>query len=167
MSVRPILRFPDPLLQRACAQVTAFDAGLAALADDLLDTMRAAPAIGIAGPHIGVLQRVAAVALPDAAPAVYVNPAVVWASAERARHEEGSISMPGVAETVERPARVRVAFQALDGAAHEVEAAGLLAVCLQHEIDQLDGLFWIRRLSPLRRDRVVKRFLRRPGAAPV
>ncbi len=161
MAVRGIVRFPDAVLQRACAPVTVFDVALAALAQDLLDTMRAAPGIGIAGPHIGVLQRVIALALPDAAPAVYVNPVVAWASAERARHEEGSISMPGVGDAVERPARVRVAFQDLDGNPHGLAADGLLSVCLQHEIDQLDGIFWTRRLSPLRRDRVMKRFLKR------
>lgn len=161
MSVRPIVRFPDPVLQRGCVPVEEFDHGLAALADDLLDTLRAAPGIGIAGPHIGVLRRVVVLELPGAAPTVYVNPAVAWTSAERGRHEEGSISMPGVGDLVERPARVRVAFQDLEGRGREVEADGLLSVCLQHEIDQLDGIFWIRRLSPLRRDRIVKRFLRR------
>ncbi len=161
MAVRSIVRFPDPLLQRACAPVMTFDAALAGLAQDLLDTMRAAPGIGIAGPHVGVLLRVIALALPETAPAVYVNPVVAWASAETARHEEGSISMPGVGDTVERPARVRVAFQDVEGNPHGIEADGLLAVCLQHEIDQLDGIFWTRRLSPLRRDRVMRRYLKR------
>jgi peptide deformylase len=89
---------------------------------------------------------------------IYVNPEVVWASTELARHQEGSVSMPGVAETVERPARVRVRYQDLSGADRLEEADGLLAVCLQHEIDQLDGIFWVQRLSKLKRDRLVKRF---------
>jgi peptide deformylase len=166
MSVRPIVRFPDPLLQRMCLPVAAFDAELAALGADLVDTMQAAPGIGIAGPHIGVLLRVAAIALPGTAASIHVNPVVTWTSEARVRHEEGSISMPGAVEVVERPARVRVAFRDLEGHGHEIEASGLLAVCLQHEIDQLDGIFWTRRLSPLRRDRVMKRFRQAPGRGP-
>jgi peptide deformylase len=89
---------------------------------------------------------------------VYVNPDVVWASPEKARHVEGSVSMPGVTDELERPARVRVRYQDLDGAPREVEAEGLLSVCLQHEIDQLDGIFWIDRLSRLKRERLIKRY---------
>ncbi|MFT0859956.1 peptide deformylase [Ancylobacter sp. G4_0304] len=159
MSVRPILRWPDPKLRLKAAPVTAFDAGLRALADDLLDTMRAAPGIGITGPHIGEMVRVVVLELSEASGVrVYVNPVVDWASAELARHPEGSVSMPGVTEEVERPAKVRIAYQDLDGAARVEEADGLLAVCHQHEIDQLDGIFWLHRLSRLKRERVIKRF---------
>jgi peptide deformylase len=83
---------------------------------------------------------------------------IEWASADLARAEEGSVSMPGVVETVERPARVRVGYRDLSGAARSEEADGLLAVCLQHEIDQLDGIFWIQRLSRLKRERVARQF---------
>lgn len=161
MAVRPILRFPDPRLRLAAAPVTVFDDGLRSLAGDLLDTMRAAPGIGITAPHIGVLQRVVVIALDDS-PGVrtYVNPEVVWTSAEMARHPEGSVSMPGITEEVERPARVRVQYQDLGGAPQTEEADGLLTVCLQHEIDQLDGVFWIYRLSRLKRDRLTKRYLK-------
>lgn len=159
MPVRKILTYPDPRLNAAAAPVTSFDAALRALADDLLDTMRAAPGIGITAPHIGVFQRLVVLDLDDGAGVrVYVNPQVVSSSRETTRHQEGSVSMPGVADEIERPARVRVSWQDLDGTAHEAEAEGFLATCLQHEIDQLDGLFWIRRLSKLRRDRVVRRF---------
>jgi peptide deformylase len=159
MSVRPILRFPDRRLRMAAADVTAFDETLRALASDLLDTMRAAPGIGVTAPHIGILQRVTLIAL-SAADGVrtYVNPAITWASADLARHEEGSVSMPGVTEMVERPARVRVHYQDLTGDSRTEEADGLLAVCLQHEIDQLGGIFWTQRLTKLKRDRLHKRF---------
>lgn len=159
MTVRPILRFPDPRLRVAAAAVSAFGEELRTLADDLLDTMRAAPGIGITAPHIGVLQRLTIIEL-SAADGVrtYVNPEIVSASADFARHEEGSVSMPGVAEALERPARVRVRYQDLTGAGHLAEAEGLLAICLQHEIDQLDGIFWTQRLTKLKRDRLVKRF---------
>ncbi|MCJ8144390.1 peptide deformylase [Ancylobacter sp. A5.8] len=159
MSVRPILRWPDPKLRLKAAPVTAFDADLRALADDLRDTMRAAPGIGITGPHIGVMARVVVLELSEASGVrVYVNPVVEWTSPEQTRHPEGSVSMPGVTEEVERPARVRIAYQDLDGAARVEEADGLLAVCHQHEIDQLDGIFWLHRLSRLKRERVIKRF---------
>jgi peptide deformylase len=89
---------------------------------------------------------------------IYVNPQIIWQSDELKTHEEGSVSMPGAIESVERPARVRVEYQDINGVPVTEDVVGLLAVCLQHEIDQLDGIFWIRRLSRLRRDRLVKRW---------
>ncbi|ALA17449.1 MULTISPECIES: peptide deformylase [unclassified Chelatococcus] len=159
MTARPIVMLPDPRLRQAAAPVAVFDEALHQLAQDLLDTMRAAPGIGITAPHVGVLLRLVVIDLPGGeGPRFYVNPLVEWASAETARHAEGSVSMPGVSEEVERPARVRVRFRTLDGGEKVEEADGLLAVCLQHEIDQLDGLFWIGRLSRLKRERAVRRY---------
>ena len=158
MAVLPILAFSDKRLHVAAAEVTGFGPELAVLADDLLETMRAAPGIGITAPHVGVGLRVVVIELPGEEARCYVNPAIDWASAEKIRQMEGSVSMPGVAEPVERHARVRVRYADLTGALQIEEAAGLLAVCLQHEIDQLDGIFWTRRLSPLRRDRLAKRY---------
>jgi len=159
MTARPILRFPDPRLRLAASEIVAFGDELRALAQDLLDTMRMAPGIGITAPHIGVLRRLVVIELPgEARVRTYVNPRIAWASGEMAEQVEGSVSMPGMTETVERPARVRVRYRGLDGLEREDEADGLLAVCLQHEIDQLDGIFWIQRLSRLRRERLVKRF---------
>ncbi|TCT05211.1 peptide deformylase [Aquabacter spiritensis] len=159
MAVLPLLRFPDPRLRLAAAPVFAFDAALRSLADDLRDTMRAAPGIGITACHVGIAQRLVVLELgPETGVRVYANPRIVWASGETATHREGSVAMPGVTEEVERPARVRIAYQDLTGAAHEEEAEGLLAVCHQHEIDQLDGIFWIERLSRLKRDRAIKKF---------
>lgn len=159
MTIRPIVMFPDPRLRASAAPVAAFDEALHQLAQDLLDTMRAAPGIGITAPHVGVLLRLVVIDLPGGeGPRFYVNPLVEWASAETARHAEGSVSMPGVSEEVERPARVRVRFRTLEGEEKVEEADGLLAVCLQHEIDQLDGLFWIGRLSRLKRERAVRRY---------
>ncbi len=140
--------------------VTEFNVQLQELADDLLETMRAASGIGIAAPHIGVLERIIVIEIPGEAggPSVYVNPSVEWSSIETLRHDEGSISMPGVVESIERPGTVRVRYQDLAGLEKVQTADGLLAVCLQHEIDQLDGIFWISQLSKLRRDRIIKRF---------
>lgn len=136
-----------------------FDNALRALVDDIHDTMLAAPGIGITGPHIGVAKRIVVIQLSATEPRrVYINPQIVSASAETKRHVEGSVSMPGVTDEIERPAAVQLRFQDVDGAEHIEDADGLLAVCLQHEIDQLDGIFWLQRLSPLRRERVVKRY---------
>ncbi|MFG1296566.1 peptide deformylase [Xanthobacter variabilis] len=158
MSVRPIVKFPDPSLRAVAEPVTVFDDALRQLATDLLDTMRAAPGIGITAPHIGVAKRVVVLELSaEDGVRTYVNPRILWASDERARHPEGSVSMPGVVDEVERAARVRVAYQDLDGVEQEEEADGLLAVCHQHEIDQLDGIFWLQRLSRLKRERVIRR----------
>lgn len=159
VAVRQIITFPDPRLRAMAAPVTEFDAALAQLADDLLDTMRGAPGIGITAPHIGVARRVVVLELSaEEEPRIYVNPRLLWASDELMRHAEGSVSMPGVTEELERPARVRIAYQDLAGTAHEEAAEGLRAICHQHEIDQLDGIFWINRLSRLKRDRVIKRY---------
>lgn len=159
MTIRPILRFPDRRLRMKAAEVTAFDAALRALADDLLDTMRAVPGVGITGPHIGVLQRIVVIELGGDV-RIYVNPVVEWASPETSRITEGSVSMPGVNDEIERPARVRVRYRDLEGKERTEEADGFRATCLQHEIDQLDGIFWIDRLSRLKRDRLTKRFAR-------
>ncbi len=159
MTIRAILRFPDPRLRQVAAPVRAFDTGLRELAADLLETMRAAPGIGITAPHVGVPLRVVVLELSDSdGVGFYINPSIVWTSQEMIRHPEGSVSMPGVTEEVERPAKVRIAYQDLDGAPREEDAEGLRAVCHQHEIDQLDGVFWTQRLSRLKRDRVVKKF---------
>ncbi|MEP7454598.1 peptide deformylase [Phyllobacterium sp. SB3] len=159
MTKRTILMFPDAGLKAIARPVEKFDGNLLALADDLVDTMRAAPGIGIAAPHIGELKRVIAIELPGSvAPSIYVNPVVECSSSETARHDEGSISMPGVTDSIERPASVRIRYQDLSGRENTLDADGLLSICLQHEIDQLDGIFWIYRLSKLRRDRIVKRF---------
>ncbi len=167
MAIRPIVRFPDPRLRRKAEPVAIFGDALHALAQDLAETMRAAPGIGITAPHIGVLERLVVIQLDsDPEPHVYVNPQIIWASPEMLRHVEGSVSMPGVTEELERHARVRVRYSDLGGAEHEEEAEGLMAVCHQHEIDQLDGIFWIDRLSKLKRDRLIKKFdkLHRLGA---
>nr|WP_040511760.1 peptide deformylase [Novacetimonas hansenii] len=155
----PIVLFPDQRLRMVAEPVVVFDETLRAMTADLLDTVRAAPGIGITAPHIGVLQRVVVLDLPGGlGPQTYINPEIVWRSDETARHEEGSISMPGVTEVVERPARVRVRYRDVDGHEMMEDADGLRAVCHQHEIDQLEGVFWTQRLSTLRRSRLMSRY---------
>ena len=159
MAVRPIIRFPDPRLRQKAEPIIRIDEEVQALATDLLETMHAAPGIGITAPHVGVMRRLVVIQLEGRVqPHISVNPEIVWSSPETIRHVEGSVSMPGVNDEVERHARVRVRYRGLDDREHEEEAEGLMAVCLQHEIDQLDGIFWIDRLSKLKRDRLIKRF---------
>ncbi|MGL3207854.1 peptide deformylase [Bradyrhizobium sp. BR 1433] len=159
MTIRPIVRYPDPRLALPAGPVTVFDEALRELAKDLLETMRAAPGIGITAPHIGVSLRVVVLEL-DAieGPRTYVNPEIIRTSPEMILHKEGSVSMPGVNDEVERHARVRIRYQDLDGNVQTEESDGLRAVCHQHEIDQLDGVFWIRRLSRIKRERLIKRY---------
>lgn len=158
MNVREIVRYPDLRLRTVAEPIERFDGDLVALTEDILDTMRAAPGIGITAPHIGVLKRLVVLELPESSPKFYVNPEIVWASEEKILYQEGSVSMPGVVDEVERHARITIRYQDLNGNEQTEESEGLLAVCHQHEIDQLDGIFWIQRLSRLRRDRLIKRY---------
>ncbi|MCJ2072043.1 peptide deformylase [Methylobacterium sp. J-030] len=159
MPARPLVLFPDPRLAHPAAPVEAFGPDLRALAEDVEETLLAASAIGLTAPHIGVSARVMVIRLePGAERRVYVNPGILWASPETATHDEGSVSMPGVRERITRPARVRFGYRDLDGAAHEETVEGFPAAVVQHEIDQLDGVFWIERLSRLKRERLLKRF---------
>jgi peptide deformylase len=159
MTIRPIVRYPDPRLALPAQAVTAFDDALRELASDLLETMHAAPGIGITAPHIGISLRVVVLDLdPVEGARTYVNPEIIWASPQMILHQEGSVSMPGVNDEVTRHARVRIRYHDVDGSLQTEESDGLRAVCHQHEIDQLDGIFWIRRLSRLKRERLIKRF---------
>ncbi|MFL6807381.1 MAG: peptide deformylase [Bradyrhizobium canariense] len=159
MTIRPIVRYPDRRLAMPARPVTAFDDALRELATDLLETMRAAPGVGITAPHVGVPLRVVVLELDAREGAqTYVNPEIEWASPEMILHREGSVSMPGVNDEVQRHARVRISYQDIDGNMHSEESDALRAVCHQHEIDQLDGMFWIQRLSRLKRERLVKRY---------
>ena len=159
MSVRPILRYPDPALKRACLPVTAFDTDLRALADDLHDTLRAAPGVGITAAHIGVALRLVVLDLPElGGRRDYANPEVLWSSSETMEHTEGSVSMPGATETVTRPRAIDIRYRDLGGAVHETRLEEFPAICMQHEIDQLDGMFWLLGLSKLRRDRLIRKW---------
>jgi peptide deformylase len=159
MTIRPIVRYPDPRLALPAQPVAVFDDALRALANDLRETMHAAPGIGITAPHIGISLRVVVLDLdPVNGAETYVNPEIIWASPEMILHQEGSVSMPGVNDDIERHARVRIRYQDVDGNLQTEESDGLRAVCHQHEIDQLNGIFWIRRLSRLKRERLIKRF---------
>jgi peptide deformylase len=162
MTVRDIVKLPDKRLRLVSEPVKRIDAGVRALVDDLFDTMYAAPGIGLAGVQIGVAKRVVVMDLSkkeeDHKPQVFINPEVTWTSEEKATREEGCLSIPEYYEEVERPAEVKVKYLDLDGKAREMEAKGLLATCLQHEIDHTNGVLFIDHISKLKRDRVIKKF---------
>lgn len=164
MTVRAILRFPHTGLKTRCAPVTVFDEALRTLVGDLLDTMRAAPGVGITAAHIGVFERVTVIELArEDGVRVYINPEIISASGETSRNTEGSVSMPGATEEVIRPDAIRFRYHDVEGKMHEEDAKGFLAICIQHEIDQLDGIFWLQRLSKLKRDRLLKKWEKAGG----
>ena len=162
MAIRPILVLPDPRLRLKSEPVKAVDGDIRRLIDDMFATMYDAPGIGLAAVQIGVPQRVitADVAKKDEPrnPQVFINPEIVHASETMNVYEEGCLSIPEIHEDVERPAEVRVRYLDRDGKIQEVEASGLLATCLQHEIDHLNGVLFIDHISKLKRDRIAKKF---------
>jgi peptide deformylase len=162
MSVRPLVILPDSQLRLVSAPVERIDDAVRRLADDMLDTMYEAPGIGIAAIQVGVPRRIVTIDISREEdgrhPQVFVNPEILWTSEDTSVYEEGCLSIPDYFEDVERPARVRVRYQTLAGETAEVEADGVLAVCLQHEIDHLNGVLFIDHISRLKRDRVVRRF---------
>ena len=162
MALRQIITLPDPRLRMRCAPVAAVDGAVRALMDDMLETMYAAPGIGLAAIQVGEPMRL--IVLDPArkdeakAPLFLANPRVVATSDETSSYEEGCLSIPDHYEEVTRPARVRVAYLDRDGAEREIEADGLMATVLQHEIDHLDGVLFVDHISRLKRELIVKKF---------
>jgi peptide deformylase len=164
MALREIITLPDPRLRQVSEPVAAIDGDIRRLAEDMLETMYRAPGIGLAAIQVGVPKRVITLDLAKKdeppAPQVFINAEVVSTSEERATYEEGCLSIPDYYDEVERPAQVKVRFTDLDGKVQEIEANGLLATCLQHEIDHINGVLFIDHLSKLKRDRVTKKFVK-------
>jgi len=162
MAVREIIKLPDKRLRLKSEPVKRIDTGIRKLVDDLFETMYDAPGIGLAAIQIGIAKRVVTMDLSKKdeahAPQVFINPEIAWASDETSKYEEGCLSIPEFYEEVERPAKVKVKYLDLDGNEHEIEATGLFATCLQHEIDHTNGVLFIDHISKLKRDRIVKKF---------
>jgi len=162
MAIHEIIKLPDKRLRQKSEAVKKVDAGIRKLVDDMFETMYKAPGIGLAAIQIGVPKRVVTMDLSkkedDHKPQVFINPELVWTSDNTATREEGCLSIPDYYEEVERPAKVKVKYQDLDGKTHEIEADGLTATCLQHEIDHTNGVLFIDHLSKLKRDRITKKF---------
>jgi len=162
MAVREIITLPDPKLRLISKPIERVDDELRRLIGDMQETMYEAPGIGLAAIQIAEPIRLLVVDVSPKEgprdPIALVNPEILWSSDERSVYEEGCLSIPEYYEEVERPASVRVAYVDRDGKQHEVQAEGLLATVLQHEIDHLNGVLFIDYLSKLKRDRVVKKF---------
>jgi len=162
MAIREIIKIPDKRLRQVSEPVKKIDAGIRKLVDDMFETMYEAPGIGLAAIQIGVAKRVVTMDLSkkedDHQPQVFINPELIWTSDKKSTREEGCLSIPDYYEEVERPAEVKVRYLDLDGKAQEIEASGLLATCLQHEIDHTNGVLFIDYLSKLKRDRITKKF---------
>ena len=157
-----ILRYPDPRLHTIAKPVTAFDERLAKLVADMADTMYTAPGIGVAATQVDVHEQVIVIDVSDTRDQllVLVNPEIVSASDERQVYDEGCLSVPGIFDGVERPLRVRIKAQDASGKLQEFDAEGLLAVCVQHEMDHLKGKVFVEYLSPLKRNRIKTKLLK-------
>lgn len=161
MALLPILHYPDPRLHQSATPVTEFTAELKQLAEDMTETMYAAPGVGLAAPQVNVHQRLIVVDVSEDKNGlmVLVNPQIIAREGEQ-EYEEGCLSVPGIYGKITRAARVKVKAQDLEGAPFEVEADGLLAVCLQHEIDHLDGKVFVDYLSQLKQNRIRTKLLK-------
>jgi peptide deformylase len=162
MSLLTILRYPDPRLHKVAKPVTVFDARLKKLAADMAETMYDAPGVGLAATQIDVHEQLIVIDTSETRDdlRVFINPEIIWASEEKQVYDEGCLSVPGIYDGVERPARVKVRALDLDGKPFELEADGLLAVCIQHEIDHLKGKVFVEYLSPLKRNRIKTKLLK-------
>jgi len=169
MSLLPILTAPDPALKQVSASVKEVDASVRKLMDDMLDTMYQAPGIGLAAPQVGVLKRVIVLDLAregeEPQPLRIANPEIVWVSDDDATYNEGCLSVPEHYADVVRPAACRVRYLDEDNKRQEIEAEGLLATCLQHEIDHLDGILFIDHLTALKRNIILRKLLKAKKAA--
>ena len=162
MTIRPLVILPDPRLKLVSEPVGPITDEIRTLVADMLETMYDAPGVGLAAIQIGVAKRVVTIDTSKEEgvrePRVFIDPEIVWASEEKRVYDEGCLSIPEYYSEVERPDRVRVKFRDLDGKEQEIPADGLLATCIQHEIDHLNGVLFIDHLSKLKRDRVIKKF---------
>jgi len=162
MALREILVAPDPKLKMKARRVEAFDDELRQLLDDMVETMYEAKGIGLAAPQIGVPLRAIVMDLArdeeeDAAPRKFLNPEIVWESEDEVPCEEGCLSVPGQYAEVTRPAQCRVRYQDENGVRHEIDCDGLLAVCIQHEMDHLEGVLFVDHLSTLKRNMILRK----------
>jgi peptide deformylase len=164
MSTRPIIQLPDKRLRLVSEPVARIDAEVKKLVADMFETMYAAPGVGVAAVQVGVPKRVVTIDATrgeeEKRPVALINPEVLWASAEKSILEEGCLSIPDFTDEVERPTKIKARFLDLDGRTIEVEAEGLFARVLQHEIDHINGVLFIDHLSKLKRGRIEKKFVK-------
>ena len=156
MALLPILEFPDPRLRTVAKSVTEVDDNIRRLIDDMFDTMYDAPGIGLAATQVNIHKRVVVIDVSEdkSQPMVFINPEIDVLDAELSEYDEGCLSVPGFYETVVRPNHIRVKALDRDGIAFEIEPEGLLAVCIQHELDHLNGKLFVDHISPFKRTRI-------------
>jgi peptide deformylase len=161
MAILPIITAPDPRLKRVCAPLEHVDGEVRQLLDDMLETMYRAPGVGLAAPQVGVFKRVLVVDISkegeERRAHRLINPELLWTSDEDASYEEGCLSLPDQFAEVARPASIRVAYLDEQGERRELDAEGLLATCIQHEMDHLDGLLFVDHISALKRNMILRR----------
>jgi peptide deformylase len=162
MTIKPLIILPDPILRQASKPIETVDGEVRKLAADMLETMYDAPGIGLAAIQIGVPRRMLVLDVSkegdDKTPLVFINPEIVSSSDERSVYEEGCLSIPDYYAEVERPAKIKVRHLDAEGREQMTEADGLLATCLQHEIDHLNGILFIDHISKLKREMVIRKF---------
>jgi peptide deformylase len=162
MTIKPLIILPDPILRQVSKPIETMDGEVRKLADDMLETMYDAPGIGLAAIQIGVARRMLVLDVSkegeDKKPLVFINPEIVASSDARSVYEEGCLSIPDYYAEVERPAGITVKHLDRDGKEQVTEADGLLATCLQHEIDHLNGVLFIDHISKLKREMVIRKF---------
>ena len=159
MALLPILHFPDPRLQKVAAPIERIDDEVRRLAADMAETMYAAPGIGLAATQVDVHRRLIVIDISEAHDQLItlINPRILGQSTDTQECEEGCLSVPGIFDEVERPAQVEIEALGLDGQAFRLKAEGLLAVCVQHEMDHLEGIVFVDHLSRLKRNRIVSK----------
>ena len=164
MALLPIIIAPDPRLKQVCARVARVDGEIRRLMDDMLETMYAAPGIGLAAPQVGVLKRVIVLDVgtdeTERQPYRMANPELVWVADEDANAEEGCLSLPEHYGDVVRPAAIRVRYLDYHGEIRETATDGLLATCIQHEMDHLEGILFVDHMSALKRNMILRKLLK-------
>ncbi|MDA7418470.1 peptide deformylase [Xenophilus arseniciresistens] len=162
MALRTILSYPDPRLHTVARPVQAVDARIQALVADMIETMYDANGIGLAATQVDAHERVVVIDVSEDRdqPMVLINPEITWASPEKVLNEEGCLSVPGIYDGVERSTSVKVRALDAQGEQREIEAEGLLAICIQHELDHLMGKVFVEYLSPLKRNRIKTKLLK-------
>lgn len=162
MTIKPLIILPDPVLRQLSKPVETIDADVRRLADDMLETMYDAPGIGLAAIQIGIPRQMLVIDVSkegeEKQPLVFINPKILTSSDERSVYEEGCLSIPDYYAEVERPAEITVEYLDLEGKQLTAKADGLLATCLQHEIDHLNGVLFIDHISKLKREIVIRKF---------
>ncbi|WP_025300329.1 peptide deformylase [Candidatus Endolissoclinum faulkneri] len=164
MAKQSIIWAPDPILKVNCTPVASVDKKIISLMEDMLETMYAAPGIGLAAPQVGVTKRVIVLDISkkddQQAPLCLANPEIIWRSCENIVYEEGCLSLPDFYTDVERSAAIRVSYTDRNGNKRQINAEGLLAICLQHEIDHINGILLVDNVSTLKRNIFLKKMIK-------